>query len=66
MTNHELAEWLSKGNGQFKHSKFKNGSYESFRTELVYCNSEENAIVDNDCLIRGWNETEWHEPLVEE
>lgn len=61
MTYKELSEWLATGKGQFK-----DGNFGSFRTELVYCKNEENAIVDTDCLIRGWNETEWHEPLVEE
>lgn len=61
MTYKELSEWLAKGNGQYK-----NGNFGSFRTELVYCKNEENTIVDNDCLIRGFNETEWHEPLIEE
>lgn len=61
MTYKELSEWLAKGNGQFK-----DGNFGSFRTELVYCKNEENTIVDNNCLIRGFNETEWHEPLIEE
>lgn len=61
MTNHELAEWLAKGNGQYK-----NRNFGSFRTELVYCPSEENTTVDNDCLIRGFNEDTWHEPIIKE
>lgn len=61
MTYKELSEWLATGKGQYK-----DGNFGSFRTELVYCKNEENTIVDNDCLIRGFNETEWHEPLIEE
>lgn len=61
MTYKELSEWLAKGNGQYK-----DGNFGSFRTELVYCKNEENTIVDNDCLIRGFNEDTWHEPLIEE
>lgn len=59
MTYKELSEWLAKGNGQYK-----NGNFGSFRTELVYCKNEENTIVENDCLIRGFNEDTWHEPLI--
>lgn len=61
MTYKELSEWLAKGKGQYK-----NGNFGSFRTELVYFKNEENTIVENDYLIRGFNETEWHEPLIEE
>lgn len=61
MTYKELSEWLATGKGQFK-----DGNFGSFRTELVYCKNEENTIVANDCLIRGFTETEWHEPLIEE
>lgn len=61
MTYKELSEWLAKGNGQFK-----DGNFGSFRTELVYCKNEDNTIVDNNILIRNFNETEWHEPLIEE
>lgn len=61
MTYKELSEWLAKGNGQFK-----DGNFGSFRTELIYYKNKENTIVDNNCLIRGFTETEWHEPLIEE
>lgn len=61
MTNKELAEWLAKGNGQFK-----NGNFGSIKTVLVYTPREENTMVDNTCLIRAWNEDTWHEPLIKE
>lgn len=61
MTIRELAEWLAKGNGQLKE-----GDFGSIKTELIYYGLDENAPVDNNCLIRGWNEDTWHEPMIEE
>lgn len=61
MTNKELAEWLAKGNGQFK-----NGNFGSIKTVLVYTPKEENTMVNNTCLIRAWGEDTWHEPMIEE
>ena len=59
MTNHELAEWLAKGNGQYK---FRKGYTEcSF---LIVEKSEEDLTVD-DILIRPWGTDEWVKPTLE-
>lgn len=60
MTNQELAKWLADGKGQ-KVTINGNGN------AITYHNYEldEDAKLAPDCMIRGWNETEWHEPEVE-
>ena len=59
MTNQQLAEWLAKGNGQYR---FRDESAEgSFWT--VY-EDEEDLAVD-DIFIRPWGTDEWVKPTVE-
>ena len=57
MTNRELAKWLAQGNGQ---KATINGN-------AVCCHNydldDDNKEVE-DCMIRGWDEAEWHEPIV--
>lgn len=59
-TNRELAKWLADNNGQvmYTSSKFK-------CTEYSYTTDDDDQ-VHSTVQIRGWDETEWHEPEVEE
>lgn len=59
MTNLQLAEWLAKGNGQFK---FRNGNT-VFSFIDVY-EDEEDLAVDG-ILIRPWGTDEWVKPTLE-
>ena len=60
MTNRELAKWLAQGNGQWRRIANKD------TVALSYCYSifDDKEIPDG-IMIRGWDETEWHEPEVE-
>ena len=59
MTNIQLAEWLAKGNGQYR---FRNkGSEWSL---WVVSKDEEDFIVADDILIRPWGTDEWVMPTV--
>lgn len=60
MTNRELAEWLAKGNGQYRFS-----SALEPRFEYIYC-GEDDATVQDNITIRGWDEQIWHEPVIGE
>lgn len=60
MTNRELAEWLAKGNGQYRFS-----SALEPRFEYIYFGADDATVQDN-ISIRAWNEQIWHEPLIEE
>ena len=60
MTNRELAEYLAKGNGEFKNVKYLNTS-----TSHWYQNGTENENVDNNIFIRDFGSDEWREPLIE-
>lgn len=61
-TNRELAQWVWQGNGQVKH---RDGYY-----TLIACTAydirDDNKPCPDYLVIRGWDETEWHEPTVEE
>lgn len=61
MTNRELAEYLAKGNGEVKNSKYIIGT----STSCVYKNNTENENVDDNILIRDFGSDEWREPLIE-
>ena len=61
MTNRELAKWLAKGNGQWRTTVSLIA-----RTSWEYSNAVGHKDVQDDIVIRGWDEEEWHEPLVEE
>lgn len=57
MVYRQLAEWLSKGNGQYKHC-------EDVRTYVGYgyCSMEDNKELPDDYKIRRWGSDEWIEP----
>lgn len=63
MTNRELKEWCAEGKGLFKND-YTNAAYTVFGYNVN--RDEMNAPVGNWIHIRAWNETEWHEPLIEE
>lgn len=58
MTNRELAKWLAQGNGQLK---LRSGDISTY---FIY--TKDNSYVPKDYMIRGWDEAEWHEPIVQE
>lgn len=58
MTNRELAKWLAQGNGQWLSSSYAIG--------MSYSYAIDNNEIPDGIKIRGWDEAEWHEPLVEE
>lgn len=57
MTNRELAQWLAEGKGQ---KASINGNALTYHT---YELNKDNEPV-YDCMIRAWNEAQWHEPDV--
>lgn len=61
MTNRQLAEWLSKGHGEFSKESYSlaylNFSYLKVR--------EESKEVDEDILIRSWGSDEWVKPSTD-
>lgn len=61
-TNRELAQWIAQGNGQMKH---RDGNY-ILNTFNVYDIHDDDTPCPDYLVIRGWDETEWHEPLIEE
>lgn len=58
MTNRELAKWLAQGNGQLRLSSG------DIIISLIY--TEDDGYVPIGYMIRGWDETEWREPIVTE
>ena len=59
MTNYELAKWLAEGNGQKRE-----GENNFLYTTYAYKDGDSKPCRKG-VIIRGWNETEWHEPEVE-
>ena len=57
MTNRELSKWLAEGKGQ---KASINGNALTYHIYEV--NDDDKPA--HDCMIRAWNETEWHEPEV--
>lgn len=62
MTNRELAEYLAKGNGEMKNSKFV---IINTSTCFNYMNGAENENVDDYIYIRDFGSDEWRQPLIE-
>jgi hypothetical protein len=60
MTYRQLAEWLAKGNGQYKVRLDSTLAY----IYLTY-RCEDTCEVPEDYLIRHWNSSEWIEPTFE-
>lgn len=59
MTNRELAKWLAQGNGQCMFTTNAVGTAYSYG---IFDGRE----IPDGIMIRGWDETEWHEPIVQE
>ena len=59
MTNRQLAEWLAKGNGQFKYDEPLIRLYHEYGT------IHENEEVNNNIRIRPWDSDEWVVPTVD-
>ena len=59
MTNYELAKWLAQGNGQWR-------SAGTATIGISYNYGYDDREVVDGLMIRGWDETEWREPLVKE
>lgn len=58
-TNRELAKWIAQGNGECM-------CYDIVMSCWKYVYNEADMPVEDGIRIRGWDETEWHEPEVEE
>lgn len=58
-TNRELAKWVAQGNGECMGDEIAMSCWR-------YVYNEADMPVKDDVQIRGWDETEWHEPEVEE
>lgn len=64
ITYRELAEWLAKGNGEWKHEPSHSGTvYTTFkyleeRADWPIVINEDNQII----LVRRFGEKEWHSP----
>ena len=61
-TNRELAKWLARGNGQAKNSFLDTITSRG----LLYYECDDDKPCPDYFVIRGWDETEWSEPLIEE
>ena len=61
MTNRQLAEWLSKGNGQWK---YKSDIEMSICTEYMYYENKEDKRPKN-IIIRPFGTDTWIEPTVD-
>lgn len=59
MTNRQLAEWLAKGNGQFKYGDTL------LCVGQCYGPVHENEAVDKSIRIRRWDSDEWVVPTVD-
>lgn len=61
MTHRELANWLSKGNGEWTNAGNRT-AYQRFDYDV----EREDEAVSEHIKIRSWDETKWREPLIEE
>lgn len=62
MTHRELAKWIAQGNGQAKNIY----SHTITSRGLMYDEGDDDEPCSEYLVIRGWDETEWSEPLIEE
>lgn len=63
MTNKELFKWLAQGNGAMRWSRHE---LSQVTTLFTYDDYQENYTVASGIIIRGFDESEWHDPLIEE
>ena len=58
VTNRELAEWLSKGYGEYRTGGI-------IFTNYCYHGSKQNDYVSSDLTVRKFGEEEWNKPTLE-
>lgn len=63
MTNKELFKWLAQGNGAMRWSKHERAQ---LTTHFEYDEYQEKYPVASGIIIRGFDEAEWHDPVVYE
>ena len=61
MTNRQLAEWIARGNGQYRYAAHIDDHYLVF---VTYKHTE-NSPVPDDITIRSWGSDEWVRPTVD-
>ena len=61
MTYRELAKWVAQGNGQVKDIDCSTITARG----VMYDDGDDDKGCPDRLLIRGWDETEWCEPIVE-
>ena len=61
VTYFELSQWLAKGNGRWRRAACMKMVY----TNLSYDESMEDEPVDDDLLVRKWEDSEWVAPTRE-
>lgn len=61
MTYRQLAEWLAKGNGQYRPRITTDMSY----SYMTYNFTGDDAEIPEDYVIRKWGSDEWIEPTVD-
>lgn len=61
MTHRELANWCANGNGEWTNAGMRT-AYQHYDYDI----DKESEEVSEHIKIRGFDETEWHEPLIEE
>lgn len=61
MTHRELANWCANGNGEWTNASMRT-AYQRFDYDI----DREAEEVSEHIKIRGFDETEWHEPLIED
>lgn len=59
MTHRELANWLSKGNGEWTNAGNRT-AYQRFDYDV----ERENEAVSEHIKIRRWDETKWRDPMI--
>ena len=60
VTNHELAQWLAEGYGQYVNTQIGKAKY-----HFKYAASEDDMPLHKDIRVRVFGDTEWHEPTRE-
>lgn len=60
MTHRELANWCANGNGEWTNASMRN-AYQHFDYDV----EREDEEVSEHIKIRSWNESAWHESLIE-
>lgn len=68
MTNRELAKWVAQGNGEWTDKSKDPFQIHCFIHQNTYSyeHDMDGEPVKEGYVIRGWDETEWHEPEAEE